>query len=286
MPRLKTAIILSLALWLAGCGSVRLAYSNAPQLAWWWLDGYADFSRDQTPAARQAVDSFFDWHRRSQLADYADWLAAVRPQFAASMSPAQACRLQDQGRDKLEPGLQRALALAGELVPGLGADQFKAIEKRFVKVNDKLRDDFLQPDAGDREEAALKRTLERAERVYGRLGTAQKRVVRDGVAASPFNPEWWLADRQRAQRDAVQTLRKLVADRAGPEQRLAALRALAQRTERSPDPEYRAYQLRLTEYNCGFAARLHNATTGAQRAEALERLLGWEADLRALANGD
>ncbi len=265
---------------------MRLAYGNAPQLAWWWLDGYADFSRDQTPAARQAVDRFFDWHRRSQLPDYAAWLVAIRPQFGDNMTPAQTCRLQEQGRDKLEPSLQRALALAVDLLPGLGDDQFKAIEKRFVKVNDTMRDDFLQPDAADREEAALKRTLERAERVYGRLGTAQKRVLREGLAASPFNPEAWLADRQRAQRDTVQTLRKLVADRAGPEQRLAALRALAQRTERSPDPDYRAYQQRLAEYNCGFAARLHNATTAAQRLQARERLLGWEADLRALANGD
>lgn len=290
MPRLKTAIILVLALLTAvlsgGCSSVRLAYGNAPQLAWWWLDGYVDFSREQAPAARRAVDGFFDWHRRSQLPDYAEWLVAIQPQFADGMNPAQACRLQEQGRDKLEPSLQRALLLAADFVPGLGEEQFKAIDKRFVKVNDTMRDDFLQPDPTERADAAFKRTLERAERVYGSLAAAQKRVIREGLAASPFNPEMWLADRQRAQRDTVQTLRKLIADRAGLEQRVAALRALAQRTERSPDPEYRAYQLRLTEYNCAFAARLHNATTTAQRETARERLQGWVADLRALINGD
>jgi hypothetical protein len=290
MPRLKTTIILALALLTAalssGCSSVRLAYGNAPQLAWWWLDGYVDFSREQAPAARQAVDSYFDWHRRSQLPDYAVWLTAIQPQFADSMNPAQACRLLEQGRDKLEPSLQRALQVAADFVPGLGEDQFKAIDKRFAKVNDTMRDDFLQPDAADRADAAFKRTLERAERIYGSLGSAQKRVIREGLAASPFNPELWLADRQRAQRDTVQTLRKLVADRAGPEQRVAALRALAQRTERSPDPEYRAYQLRLTDYNCSFAARLHNATTAAQRETARERLQGWVGDLRALISGE
>jgi hypothetical protein len=290
MPRLKSTIILVLALLAgvlsSGCSSVRLAYNNAPQLAWWWLDGYADFSREQAPAARQAVDNFFDWHRRSQLPDYAAWLLAIQPQFGENMNPAQACRLQEQGRDKLEPSLQRALLLAADLVPGLGEDQFKAIDKRFAKVNDTMRDDFLQPDAADRADAAFKRTLERAERVYGSLASAQKRVIREGLSTSPFNPEMWLAERQRAQRDTVQTLRKLIADRAGPEQRVAALRALAQRTERSPDPEYRAYQLRLTEYNCSFAARLHNATTPAQRETARERLQGWVADLQALINGD
>ncbi len=290
MPRLKTAIILFTALLAAllssGCSSVRLAYNNAPQLAWWWLDGYADFSREQSPAARQAVDGFFEWHRRSQLPDYAVWLAAIRPQLADNISPAQACKLQDQGRDKLEPALQRAVAMASELVPGLGDAQFKAIEKRYAKVNQTMRDDFLQPDPGDRDEANFKRALERAERLYGNLGAAQKRVLREGLAASPFNPEQWLVDRQRAQRETLQTLRKLVAERAGAEQRVAALRALVQRTEQSPNPEYKDYQLRLRDYNCAFAARLHNASTAAQRHQARDRFVGWEGDLRALVNGD
>ena len=288
MPRLKTAIILGLALLAgalsSGCSSLRLAYNNGPQLAWWWLDGYADFSREQQPAARQAVDTFFDWHRRSQLPEYAAWMTTIQPQLADTMNAAQACRLQEQARDKVEPSLQRALLLAADIVPSLGEAQFKAIEKRYVKVNEKAREDYLQPDAEDREAAAFKRTLERAERLYGNLGAAQKLVIKDGLSTSPFNPERWLAERQRVQRDVLVTLRKLVADRPGAEQRVATLRALAQRSERSPDAEYRAYQLRLAEYNCGFTARLHNATTPAQRETARERVQGWVGDLRALVS--
>ena len=75
---------------------------------------------------------------------------------------------------------------------------------------------------------------------------------------------------------------RLVAERADRDARVAALRALLARTERSPDPEYRAYQVKLTQYNCGFAAQIHNATTVDQRQKARERLKGWEEDLRAL----
>ena len=45
---------------------------------------------------------------------------------------------------------------------------------------------------------------------------------------------------------------------------------------------YRAYQVKLGDYNCAFAARIHNAMTPAQRQAARERLKGWEDDLRAL----
>ena len=52
MSRIKTSIIgllVGAVALLGGCSSVRLAYGNGPQLAWWWLDGYVDFSTEQTP---------------------------------------------------------------------------------------------------------------------------------------------------------------------------------------------------------------------------------------------
>ncbi len=74
-----------------------------------------------------------------------------------------------------------------------------------------------------------------------------------------------------------------MAEKADNDRVVAALRALAERTERSPDLAYRAYQVALTDYNCGFAARIHNAMNPTQRQAARDRLKGWEDDLRALA---
>jgi uncharacterized coiled-coil protein SlyX len=103
------------------------------------------------------------------------------------------------------------------------------------------------------------------------------------VAASPFDPQAWLAERERRQRDTLQTLRRLTAERADRDRTIAALRMLTERMEISQDPAYRAYQQRLAEYNCAFGAQLHNATTPAQRQAAREQLKTWEGDLRALA---
>ena len=63
----------------------------------------------------------------------------------------------------------------------------------------------------------------------------------------------------------------------------AALRMFAEQAQRSPRPPYRAYQQRLKQFNCEFAAQLHNATTPAQRQAAADTLKGWETDLRVLA---
>lgn len=274
------SLLLLAALCLGGCSSIRLAYGNASQLAWWWIDGYVDFSREQAPQIKDGLDRFAEWHRRTQLPEWLPLLAAAQAQITEPTTPEQACRWQAQVRDQLEPTLQRALSLAADALPGLAEAQFRHIEQKYAKGNAEMRRDFLQDDAEERLDRAVKRTLERVEQVYGRVGEAQKKLVREGVAASPFSPELWLAERQRRQRDVLATLRRLAAEKPDSEQRLAALQQLVQRLERSTDPAYRAYQLKLADYNCAFAARIHNATTPAQRLKARETLKGWEDDLR------
>ncbi len=261
---------------------MRLGYNNGPQLAWWWLDGYVDFSREQAPLAKQGIERWFEWHRATQLPDYAAVLADAGSKVVEPTTAAQACRWQARVRDALDPALDRAIELAADLVPGLGEPQLRHLEQRYAKGNDEMRGDFLQPDPALRKRESVKRTVERAERLYGSLDEPQKRLIEVGVAASPFSPELWLAERERRQRDTLQVLRRLLAERADRDQRLAAVRMLAARAERSPDPEYRAYQLKLAEYNCAFAARIHNATAPAQRQKARDNLKGWEEDLRAL----
>ena len=286
LSRIKSVIIgllfLALGPALTGCSALRLGYANGSQLSWWWLDGYMDFSREQAPQVKRKLDQWFEWHRGTQLVDTVALLASARAQVLEPTTPAAACRWQDRAREHLEPALQRAITDFAELVPGLGEAQWRHLEQRYAKSNDEMRSDFLQPDPAERQRESVKRAVERAERVYGPLEDAQLKVISAGVAASPFSPELWLADRIRRQRDAVQTLRRLGAERADADQRVAALRALVLRTERSPNPEYRAYQSRLGDYNCALAAQIHNSTTAAQRLKARDNLKGWEDDLRSL----
>ncbi len=286
MSRIKRWIIgglLGLLLpWLSGCSALGLAYNNGAQLSWWWLDGYVDFSREQAPRVRQHIDRLFDWHRASQLPDTAALLASAQSQVTEPTTAALACRWQEQVRALLEPTIVEALGHAADIVPILGEAQIDSIDKRYAKGNAEMREEFLQPDPTERRVISVKRALDRAERLYGSLDEAQKQIVAAGVAASPFDPDLWLAERQRRQRDTLATLRKLLADRADRDQRLLALRLLVTRVERSPNPEYRAYQIRLKDYNCALAAQIHNATTTGQRRKARANLKGWEADLRAV----
>jgi hypothetical protein len=267
---------------MAGCSALRVAYNTGPQLAWWWLDGYLDFSREQTPQVKAAIERWFEWHRQTQVPAYAALLAQAQAQILEPTTPAAACQWSTRLGDALGPAAARAMDQAADLIPALTEVQLRHLEQRYAKIIDEMRGEYLQADPAERAAESIKRTVSRAEQIYGRLDEPQRKVIADGVAASPFDPAGWMEERKRRQRDTLQTLRRLLAERADRDQRLSALRALAERSQRSPDPGYRAYQVRLTEYNCAFAARIHNATTPAQRQRARANLKGWEEDLRAV----
>ena len=279
--RIISALILVLSL-LNACSALRIGYSQAPELAYWYLDGYVDFNKTQTPKVREALTDWFKWNRSTQLPDYAALLAKAEVQLASSVTPAQACQWFDDVSSRFDVALARALPSLADVVLTATPEQLQHLEKRFAKGNKELLNDFAQPDPDDRQKAAVKRSVERAESLYGKLDDTQRERVSAAVSNSPFDVEMWVAERKARQQDVLQTVRRLLAEKAGNEQVQAAVRLLVERSRRSPRDNYAAYQQRLTQYNCGLAAQTHNFTTPAQRKFAAQKLKGWEGDLRAL----
>ena len=267
----------------AGCSALRIGYSAAPDLVFWWLDGYVDVSSAQAPRVRAAIAQWFAWNRRTQLRDYAGLLARAQTEVLADTSAARVCAWQGEAVQRMHTAFDAILPDAAELALAITPAQIQHLERRYAKYNDELRDEYLQPDPRKRAQASLERTVDRAETLYGGLDDAQRARLADGLARSPFDPEAWLAERRQRQQALLQILRSLGAEHAGREQASAALRRYAEQLEHSPRDAYRAYAARLAEFNCAFAAELHNSTTEAQRRTAARKLAGWESDLRALA---
>ncbi len=285
MPVLRGWIITTLCallVSLGGCSALRIGYGTAPDLVYWWLDRYVDFEGAQTPRVREALAQWFAWHRRTQLPEYAALLARARTEALADTTAARACEWQAEALRRVDTALNRAAPAAAEIVLTMTPEQITHLERRYTKVNAEFRDEYLQPDPAKRAAAALKRTVERAEMLYGRLDAEQRERVAAALARSPFDAELWLTERRARQQDVLQTLTRLLRDKPTRDVTQAALRGLVDRVERSPHEAYRRYSERLLAANCALAAALHNTTSAAQRRHAAQTLAGWEGDLRAL----
>jgi Family of unknown function (DUF6279) len=270
------------ALLLSGCSALRIGYSQAADLAYWWLDGYADFNGDQTRRIREALAQWFVWHRKTQLPDYAQLLLRAQAEVRGDTTAARVCEWQGELIKRAHTAWDQAAPAAAEWALSVTPQQIQHLERRYAKANDEFRDDYLQEDPRERAEATIKRTVDRAESLYGRLDAAQRARVTAAMARSPFDPELWLAERKMRQQEALQLLRRLGAEGASREQAEGALRVYVEHMERSPREAYRRYSERLAEFNCAFGASLHNSSSPAQRRAAASKLSGWEGDLRAL----
>jgi hypothetical protein len=268
---------------LAGCSAIRLTYNQGPTLAYWWLDRYADFSSEQAPRVRAALNDWFSWHRSTQLADYQQALAQVQRLAAADTQADAVCAQIEAWRQRADSAFEQAVPAIADIVRSASPAQINHLEQRNAKNLAEAEHDYLQPLLADRREANYQRTLDRAETLYGRLGEAQRKLLADGLAASPFDPLVWLAERHARQQDTVAALRRWQASRADAATVQAGLRRMAQDMLQSPRADYRAYAQRVNAANCALLAQLHNSTTTAQRRKAADNLRGWEEDLRVLA---
>ncbi len=266
-----------------GCSALRFGYNQAADLTYWWLDGFVDFNDAQTLKVRDALAGWFVWHRGTQMRDYAQLLVRAQAEVVADSTPARVCEWWATIGTRMETAFERAVPAGAELMLSIGPKQVQHMERRYAKANDEFRDEFLQADPAKRRKVSVERAIERAELLYGKLEDAQREQVARSVAQSPFDAELWFGERKRRQQDALQILRRLSAESASSDKAEAALRAYIERWSRSPREEYRRYSDTLSSFNCAFAASLHNTTSAAQRQAAVQKLKGWEADVRALA---
>ena len=285
---LLAASLLSL---LAGCSSVKLAYNNMPDLAYWWADGYTDLNEPQSLLLRGELARLHDWHRKTELPRIADLLRQIQQVTPADTSAEQICRLYADIRARFDAVTAHTLAQTGapSLAMRLTPTQFKHLETRFAKGNREWQRERGSKDRAKRVAKRVETELERAEQFYGTLDDQQRRLLQDALSRSVFDPQRVFTERVRRQQDMLETLRSVagtgnnsqpVADTA---QASAALRAYVERTSRSPDPLYRAYADTMLQENCQTYARLHNSTSAEQRNRAVARLADYERDARELS---
>ena len=267
---------------LAGCSMLQLGYGQLDAILFRWLDRYVEFDDAQSLRARTALDEALAWHRRTQLPDYVGLLQRAETEVLADATPEQMCAWASEIRSRLDPILQQLAPAITDVALTLTPAQLASIEKRFAATNDEFRDEYLQKSPQRRQRATVKREIERAEMLYGRLDEAQRTLVVESVKSSPYSAEVVDAERRSRQRDTLAIVRRLSETRPARDDALVQVRAYLRTMDHSPRAAYRAYVERVVGHNCALASALHNSASAAQRREAAKRLAGYRDDLRAL----
>ncbi|MEI7761690.1 MAG: DUF6279 family lipoprotein [Comamonadaceae bacterium] len=274
--------VLLAVLLLSGCSAVKLAYHNAPELSYWWLDSYLDFTPAQSSRVRSDLTALQSWHRQHELPLYAATLEKLQAMAGASVSAGQLCAVAEELRPRLQALLDSAEPMVLAISPTLTMAQMAHLTQQFDKRAEKWRQDWLAGTALERRERRLKQLLERAEPFYGRIDKAQRALLQNAVADSLFDADLNHREALRRQQDTLQTLRRVQGRKPDEPGVRVEMRGLIERAMSSPDTEYRNYASRMQLETCTTLAALHNSSTAEQRRHLMEALKDYESDARAL----
>jgi hypothetical protein len=261
---------------LSGCSTIQIAYNQADELAYWWLDGYVDLTDKQKPFVKDTLRHLHQWHRQSQLPEYLVFLQKLRALAPYDIQAEQACSVLQEVQSGFVGLVRHVEPEATQLVTQLSATHLNNVRKKYDKLNQEWREDYMDVSEEKRLRYRNKQLLSRLEDFYGSLDTLQKETVKQWIAKSSFHPATSYEDRLRRQNDALQTFHRIIQSGASNAASQAMLRGWMDRSLLPPDETLQKYSQILKQENCEGFAKLHNSTSRAQRERLAENLRSYE----------
>ncbi|MBC7393972.1 MAG: hypothetical protein H7340_11595 [Variovorax sp.] len=268
---------------LTGCSAIKLAYNNLPEVAYWWLDGYVDFSGAQTPKSKDDLTALLAWHRETELPKIVAVLQKAEALAPNDITSAQACELVADVRTRLVAVAERAEAPGAALAVTLSEAQLQTLARKYAKNDAEYVKDWVDRTPAQQQEKRYDKFLEQNEDFYGRLDNDQRDLLNRLTAQSMFDAKRVDAERRKRQQEALVLLRRFNAERTSAADAQPVIHAYVQRIAEPRPGAWRDYQQGMLEEGCRYVATLHNATRPEQRQKAVQRLRAYQTDLRDLA---
>jgi hypothetical protein len=270
---------------LSACTMTRFGYELLPWLSMWRIERYIALNDAQRSAVSRRLDELHQWHRATQLPQYAAKLDEASAQMRVGLDPDQVGRWRDDVlgfwsplADRLAPGL-------AELALSLEPQQINRLARRLDREADELRAKYASADPVARTEARAQRWTERMETLLGKLEPAQRAEIRSLAERFPSDEATWVDERLARGRDFVELVRRV--EREKPPLALAERwsRDYLQSLFESRDPERRARIAGNNRNGDRLTALMLNTASPAQRQHMVGVLRGYQNDFARLSPG-
>ncbi|WP_229425334.1 MULTISPECIES: DUF6279 family lipoprotein [unclassified Massilia] len=282
--RTRALFVVALLALLTACSTIRFSYNHGDTLLYWWLDAYVDFEGDQGDWVKRDIGELFQWHRKTQLDDYAALLGTFQRQLAGQ--PTQADLLADyrEIRRHTETLAFRAVPDMVDLARSLTPDQIDQMEERFNKKNEEYRRKFVSGSNEKRNEARFDKSMDQFKLWFGGFSNEQEKALRRASDARPLDSQIWLEERIYRQRRILTLARKIARDKPNKEQTTVMINSLLHEfLARMEAPERKAFYDSYINATTNFILTAIRLATPAQKAHAQQRMQGWINDFNALA---
>ena len=287
LQRVRLLFLAFVVVLAAGCSTIRFTYNHGDTLLYYWLNAYIDIDSDQSDWVKKDIDNLFQWHRTTQLRDYAGLLTKMQRQLGDG-SVTQDELLSDYRDIKARTELLafKALPQLADLAMSIKPEQVAQMEKKFAKNNADFRKKFMSGSVQDQQEARFKKSMEQFELWFGSFSRDQEAALRKASDARPLDNDIWLQERTLRQKKIVALLRRVQQEKLNKEQTMSAIHNLLRDMfDRMEAPERKAFFDAYVDNTSKFIITAIRLTTPEQKAHAQKRMQGWINDFNTLAQG-
>jgi hypothetical protein len=266
---------------LSACSTIEVVYGQADRVLSYLVDAYFGLTESQKPLVERQIASLMAWHRRSELPDYADFLADSKTRLERGL------RVDDI--DWFVRGLEtRYRRLAGRLsehgAPFLATVDERQIERCRAELAERNEDWaaewHLHDDPAERSAWRRERVLAVAEDWVGTFDERQRGIVEHTVDGLPDAVRERYQDRLRRQQGFL----ALLAERRGGDEFADQLRDWLLHWDQGRAPEYQKYLDALRERAGAALLELDRSLSPGQRAQLTGRVQDFIDAFRALSS--
>lgn len=281
--RLQHWLALAAVLALAACSAVRIGYNNADTLLVYQIDDYLGLTSEQSQLVRSRATSLLDWHRATQLRDYARTIDTARAKLSGEVSAADVLEFSTAINTGLAAIGERAAPDLAQLALTLTPAQIDRLDRKLTSDTSKARRELVQFAGKETLDDRVKKYAERVDTWFGSVSREQLVLMRATLASRPANAQWWIGERELRQQELVAVLRRIAIEQPREALATAWLREYFQRLSLPPDADRRAKVEEFRRGNAMLIAGLINSASPEQRAHLSARLGSYAEDFVALA---
>lgn len=271
---------------LSSCSTVRIGYANGGSLLYWWLDGYVDFDSAQKPLVKRDINQLLLWHRKTQLPQYAQFLAQMQRQMQASPGHAEIEAGMHQIEQFSQATMLKAVPELTDLALSMNEAQILYLAKKFDKNNEEFRKKYMTDTPEAQQKTRFKKVMSELEDWFGGFSSEQEDAIRQYADKRPANYVFWMEERILRQQKILLLIRQLQQDKPGRE----AAQALVQKAvlasfEHPAQPERKAQFDAWNDSTIDMVVFVIKDATPKQKAHAHKKLQGYIDDCQYLLAG-
>jgi len=280
--RSRRWFVLFLCLLLVGCSATRLVYNQLDWAIVWSLNGFFDLNDEQETQLRDAVARNLEWHRRTQLPKYAQFLRELDREFTGKVTVEMLARRYDETIVFWDDFVLHAIPDISAFFLSLNQAQIDNFLENLEDHNGELWDEYAGETADSRIRRREKAAIKNTQRVIGRLDEEQKDLIRAYMSRMHDLAAEWMEGRRVWQAE----FHDLIRARPPEPEFSGRLTQFMIEPNRSDGTEYRRKVEENRKIVLEMCAALIEHMNDKQHARLSKRLNGFAQDFEILSAPD